>query len=74
MGMLGVVSLGAVVGLIGGVAAGRFVQTLLFEVRTKDVEMVAAPVLLLLSVGVLAALPSAIRATRIDPSEILRGE
>lgn len=74
MGMLGVVSLGAIVGLIGGLAAGRFVQALLFEVRSTDVEMVAAPLLLLLSAGALAALPSAIRATRIDPSETLRGE
>jgi ABC-type antimicrobial peptide transport system permease subunit len=74
VGTLGVVSLGAIVGLIGGLAAGRFVQTLLFEVKATDVEMVAAPLLHLLGAGVLAALPSAIRATRIDPSETLRGE
>ncbi len=73
-GMLGVVALGGCIGLIGGLATGRFVQTLLFEVKATDVEMVAAPLLLLLSAGVLAALPSAIRATRIDPSETLRGE
>jgi predicted permease len=74
LGMLGVVSLGAVVGLIGGLAIERFVQTLLFEVKATDVDMLAAPLLLLLSVAVFAALPSAIRATRIDPSETLRGE
>jgi putative ABC transport system permease protein len=74
LGMLGVVSFGALVGLIGGLVAGRFVQTLLFDVKATDVEMVAAPLLLLLGAGVLATLPSAIRATRIDPSETLRGE
>jgi ABC-type antimicrobial peptide transport system permease subunit len=74
LGMLGVVSFGALVGLTGGLVAGRFVQTLLFDVKATDVEMVVAPLLLLLSAGVLAALPSAIRATRIDPSETPRCE
>jgi putative ABC transport system permease protein len=74
LGMLGVVPFGAVAGLIGGLGAARFVQTLLFEVRATDVKTVTAPLVLLLFVGVLAALPSAIRATRIDPSETLRGE
>jgi hypothetical protein len=73
-GMLGVVSLGGGVGLIGGLATGRLVQTLLFEVKATDVEMLVAPILLLLSAGGEAALPSAVRATRIDPSETLRGE
>jgi ABC-type antimicrobial peptide transport system permease subunit len=74
LGMLGVVAVGALAGLIGGLAAGRFVQTLLFEVKATDAGMVAAPLLLLLSAGVLAALPPSIRATRIDPSKTLRGE
>ena len=73
-GILGAVSLGAVAGLLAGLAAGRFVQALLFEVKATDAEMVAMPLLLLLSTGVLAALPPAIRATRIDPAETLRGE
>ena len=60
--------------LVGGLVAARFVQTLLFEVKATDGEMVVAPLLLLLSAGVLAVLPSAIRATRIDPAETLRGE
>jgi hypothetical protein len=74
LGMVGVVSFGAIVGLMGGLVAGRFVQTLLFEVKATDGEMVVAPLLLLLSAGILAVVPSAIRATRIDPAETLRGE
>jgi len=74
MSMLGVVLLGALVGLIAGLATGRFVQTLLFEVKATDTGMVAMPLFLLLSAGVLAALPPAIRAARIDPAETLRSE
>ena len=74
MNLLGVVVLGVAVGLIAGLGAGRFVQTLLFDVKATDAAMVAAPIFLLLGAGVLAALPPAIRATRIDPAETLRGE
>jgi len=72
--MLAVVLLGAAAGLMAGFFAGRFTETLLFEVKVTDAGMLATPVLLLLSAGLLAALPPAIRATRIDPAETLRGE
>jgi ABC-type antimicrobial peptide transport system permease subunit len=74
VGVLGVVSLGAAVGLVAGLAAGRFVEALLFEVKATDSDMVATPLLLLLGTGVLAAMAPAIRATRIDPAATLRGE
>jgi putative ABC transport system permease protein len=72
--MFGVVSLGAAVGLMAGLAAGRFVETLLFDVKATDADMIAAPLLLLLGIGILATLAPAIRATRIDPAETLRSE
>lgn len=74
VGVLGVVLLGAAAGLFAGLAAGRFVEALLFEVKATDADMVAAPLLLLLGTGVVAALAPAIRATRIDPAATLRGE
>lgn len=74
VGMLGMVSLGAAIGLIGGQAAGRLVETLLFQVKATDTDMVAAPLLLLLGIGILAAIAPVIRASRVDPAETLRGE
>jgi hypothetical protein len=62
----------AAVGLIAEFFTGSFTQTLLFEVEVTGAQMVATPELLLLSAGLLAALPPAIRATRI--AETLRSE
>ncbi|MGO9257616.1 MAG: ADOP family duplicated permease [Bryobacteraceae bacterium] len=68
------VSLGAALGVAAGVASGRFVETLLYEVKATDAGAVAAPLLLLLGTALLAALPPAIRAVRIDPAKTLRSE
>jgi hypothetical protein len=38
-------------GLIAGFFTGRFTQSLLFEVKVTDAQMVAIPVFLLLSAG-----------------------
>jgi hypothetical protein len=73
-GLLGMVSLGLLLGLAGGVACGRFVESLLFEVKATDIQSVATPVLTLLGTALLAALPPAIRAVRIDPAQTLRTE
>jgi ABC-type antimicrobial peptide transport system permease subunit len=73
-GMLGLVCLGLVIGLAGGVACQRFIESLLFEVKATDPLMLAAPLLALLAAALLAALPPAIRAVRIDPAQTLRSE
>jgi ABC-type antimicrobial peptide transport system permease subunit len=73
-GPLCMVSLGTLLGLAGGIACGRFVESLLFEVNATDIQSVAAPVLMLLCTAMLAALPPAIRAVRIDPARTLRTE
>jgi ABC-type antimicrobial peptide transport system permease subunit len=59
-------------GLAGGIACGRLVESLLYEVKPGDTGMVAAPIVTLLAAALLAALPPAIRATRIDPAQTLR--
>ena len=70
--ILGVVCLGSAVGLGAGIASGRFVEALLFDVRTTDATMMVAPLLVLVAAGLLAALPPAMRAARIDPVQSLR--
>jgi putative ABC transport system permease protein len=72
--VLGVVCLGSAVGLGAGIASGRFVEALLFEVRPTDATVIAAPLLVLVGAGVLAALPPAMRAARIDPAQTLRAD
>jgi ABC-type lipoprotein release transport system permease subunit len=72
--MFATVALGLAVGLAGGVACGRFVESLLFEVKPTDTEAMAVPLLALAAAALLAALPPAVRAVRIDPVEMLRSE
>ncbi len=65
---------GLLVGLAAGLAGGRLVESLLFEVKATDTTMVLAPVLTLLIAAALAALPPAIWAVQIDPAQTLRSE
>ena len=73
-GIFGMVFLGLAIGLAGGLASGRFLEALLFGVKSTDLGVVAAPILTLLGAAVLAALPPVIRAVRIDPARTLRSE
>ena len=59
---IGVVCLGSVVGLAAGVAFGRAVEALLFEVTPTDIASLAVPIVVLTVAAALAALPAAIRA------------
>lgn len=68
------VGVGVLIGLSGGVAFGRLVQSILFEVNATDAFSVVAPLLTLGTVAALAALPPALRAVRIDPAQTLRSE
>ena len=64
--------LGAVVGLIGALAASRLLQSLLHGVEPIDPATFAVAPLLLVSVAVLASLLPAYRATRVDPVHAIR--
>ena len=68
------VSLGAALGLAGGLAGGRFLEALLFEVKATDLDALATPLLALGLTALMAALPPALRAARIDPAKTLRSE
>ena len=59
---------------MAGIAAGRLIEPLLFEVKAGDPVAMATPLVVLALAAAVAALPPAIRAVRVDPVEILRAE
>jgi putative ABC transport system permease protein len=65
---------GLIAGLIAAALGARLVSALLYEVRVQDpLTFVAAP-LVLAGAAALACLLPALRATRVDPVCVLRGE
>lgn len=68
------VALGACVGIAGGLAATRVLQSELFETAAADPVVFTAVFMMLMATAVAAAAIPAWRATRVDPAEVLRGE
>jgi predicted permease len=68
------VSGGLVVGLLIAAFAGRYAESQLFGVSTRDPVVYAAAALAMVLVGLAAALPAARRALRVDPALALRAE
>ncbi len=66
--------IGSVAGLAAGMASERFLETLLFGVKTTDWQILAIPAATLTIAAILAALPPVLRAVRIDPAQALRSE
>lgn len=73
-GLMGMVALGLMAGLAAGIACGRFVESLLYEVKATDPASVLLPLMVLTAAVLLAALPPAIRAVHIDPAQALRSD
>ena len=69
-----VIAIGLGIGIAGGFALGRFVSSLLFEVKPSDFWSLALPLACFLLASGLAALPPAFRAARVDPIVALREE
>jgi putative ABC transport system permease protein len=69
---LRLIALGVVGGAIAGQALGGALEGLLFGVAPVDALTTTVSIVALSSVGLLAALVPAWRATRIDPLQILR--
>jgi predicted permease len=65
---------GALAGLALGFASVRYIESLLYQVKPTDPQMLALPALTVLAAALLAALPPVIRAVRIDPATTLRTE
>jgi ABC-type antimicrobial peptide transport system permease subunit len=72
--LLGVVCLGALVGVAGGLAFGRTVRALLYQMEPTDPVALLVPILALAGAAALAAVPPAIRAVRIDPAQTIKNE
>ena len=66
--------IGAACGLAGGLYASRYVESMLFEVATRDVWSLAVPLGTLLLAAFVAAVVPAWRAARVDPVIALRCE
>jgi putative ABC transport system permease protein len=64
--------IGIAIGLVGGAAATRLLETLLFDVKPADPQVLAAVVVLLLLISAMACFVPAWRSTRIDPVVALR--
>ena len=65
---------GAMAGLALGFASVRYIESLLYQVKPTDPQMLALPSLIILLAAIVAALPPVIRAVRIDPATMLRAE
>jgi predicted lysophospholipase L1 biosynthesis ABC-type transport system permease subunit len=65
---------GAVAGLALGLASARYLASLLYEVKPTEWGVLAIPAVTILTASLLAALPAALRAIRIDPAKMLRSE
>jgi predicted permease len=72
--VLAMVLVGAIAGVALGMLSVRYVETLFYQVKATDLQMLAIPALAILVGALLAALRPVIQAVRIDPASILRAE
>jgi len=61
-------------GVIGAFMLGRVLQALLYGVQPYDASSFITAGALLLAAAAMAAIPPALRATRVDPARVLRGD
>jgi putative ABC transport system permease protein len=74
MDVFAMVLMGAVVGVGLGMLSVRYVESLFYQVKATEVEMLAIPSLAILLGAFLAALRPVMQAVRIDPASMLRAE
>ena len=68
------IALGGCAGVALGFVAARYVQSLFYQVKATDADMIALPTCAMLLSALVATLPAVLRALRTDPIEILRSE
>jgi putative ABC transport system permease protein len=67
-------AVGLAIGIIGALALGRVLASLVFGVSTRDPLTYLSVSLLLAAVALMATIVPAYRATRVDPMKTLRDE
>jgi predicted permease len=65
---------GAASGLALGLGSARYLNTLLFQVKSTDLSSLAIPTSAMLATALAAALPAVFHAIATDPAETLRAE
>ena len=68
------IALGGCAGVALGFGAARYVQSLFYQVKATDADLIALPTCAMLLSALVATLPAVLRALRTDPTEILRSE
>jgi predicted permease len=68
------IALGGCAGVALGFGAARYVESLFYQVKATDADMIASPTCAILLTALVATLPAVLRALRTDPTEILRTE
>jgi putative ABC transport system permease protein len=69
-----IAAVGVAAGLVGALAVGGFLQSLLYAVRPTDASTLAVVSTVLVGVGLAAAVVPARQATRVDPMGALKEE
>jgi ABC-type lipoprotein release transport system permease subunit len=68
------IALGGCAGVALGGCAARYVESLFYQVKATDADIIALPACAILLTAIVATLPAVLRALRTDPTEILRAE
>jgi predicted permease len=71
---LTVTVVGFALGIAGAFMAGQVLEALLYGVRPRDAASFVTAGVVLLAAAIVAAVIPALRATRVDPATLLRGE
>jgi putative ABC transport system permease protein len=74
MQMFAMVAAGEIAGIALGLWSARYIESLFYQVNATDPAMLALPLLTFLIVAAVAALPPALRATRINLVSALRAD
>ncbi|MEI6245837.1 MAG: FtsX-like permease family protein, partial [Acidobacteriota bacterium] len=67
-----ILGIGATFGVAGAWLLSRYVQAFLFQVQSRDPQLYLIAIAVLLATGLAAAYIPARRASRTDPSSVLR--
>jgi predicted permease len=68
------IAFGGCAGVALGFGAARYVESLFYQVKATDADMIALPACALGLTVLVATLPAVLRALRTDPTETLRAE